>query len=73
MTYTYVNNLSDSWTFEGEPLSDSTGQFILCLPELRDLVKAGDFIKNPDGEIYLITQENSVVLNGVRCLQLYYR
>jgi len=45
----------------------------LCLPELRDLVKAGDFIKNPDGEIYLITQENSVVLNGVRCLQLYYR
>lgn len=72
MKYTLLTNFVPSNSYEGEPGTDTHGNYILFPAEVREQITASDFLKTASGDLIQITEEDSQIVNGTRYLKLYY-
>lgn len=73
MQYTLLTNFfMPSGSFEGNPGSDSHGNYILFPIEIYGVISVSDFLKTQSGELIQIYEQDYQVIDGVRYLKLYY-
>ncbi len=72
MKYTLLTNFVPSGSYEGEPDTDTHGNYILFPANVYGKIKASDFLKTPSGNLIQIKEEASKTLNGTQYLKLYY-
>lgn len=73
MKYTLLVNFIPTTSYEGESGVDTHGKYILFPVNVRERIRASDFLNTPSGETIQITEESSQIINGTKFLKLYYR
>lgn len=72
--YFLLNNMfSPCGTYKGLSGVDSHGKFVIFPPEVYGIIGASDFVKTTSGKIIQFYEQDSVVIDNVRYLRLYYK
>ena len=72
MKYNLLDSFQRVGSYDGTPGTDAVGNYIVFPAECRDIITAGSWIEDPDGNMFQIKQDDSIVINDVRHLKLYY-
>lgn len=67
------NTFSPCGTYKGFSGVDNHGNFVLFPPGVYGIINAADFVKTTSGKIIQFCEQNSVVIDNVRYLRLYYK
>lgn len=67
------NAFSSCGTYKGISGTDDHGNYVIFPPEAYGIIKAADFAKTETGKIVQFFEQDSVIINEVRHLKLYYK
>ena len=72
MKYTLLIDFLPTDSYDGEAGSDTHGKYILFPAEVRNNIRASDFLRTPSGDLIQIIEEARQDIDGVPHLKLYY-
>lgn len=67
------NTFSPCGTYKGFSGVDSHGKFVVFPPEVYGIISAANYVETQSGKVIQFCEQDSVVIDNVRYLRLYYK